>query len=60
MLGKSSERSQEEEYLIPTDRRLLDIWRRGVGPQIAAQTYPDSLKGDLFVRSALSDASPSS
>jgi len=34
-----------------TDRRLLDIWRRTVGPRIAAQTYPDSLKqGTLFVR----------
>lgn len=34
-----------------TDRRLLDIWRRAVGPQIAAQTHPDSLKrGTLFVR----------
>ncbi len=34
-----------------TDRRLLDIWRRAVGPQIAAQTHPDSLKGGtLFVR----------
>ena len=35
----------------PTDRRLLDTWRRAVGPQIAAQTYPESLKrGVLFVR----------
>ena len=34
-----------------TDRRLLAIWRRAVGPQIAAQTHPDSLKrGTLFVR----------
>ncbi|MBE0557020.1 MAG: DUF721 domain-containing protein, partial [Proteobacteria bacterium] len=34
-----------------TDRRLLDIWRRAVGPQIAAQTHPDALKrGVLFVR----------
>jgi hypothetical protein len=34
-----------------TDRRLLDIWRRAVGPQIAAQTQPDTLKrGVLFVR----------
>jgi predicted nucleic acid-binding Zn ribbon protein len=34
-----------------TDRRLLDIWRRAVGPQIAAQTHPDTLKrGVLFVR----------
>ncbi len=35
----------------PTNRRLLAIWRRAVGPQIASQTYPDSLKrGTLFVR----------
>jgi predicted nucleic acid-binding Zn ribbon protein len=34
-----------------TDRRLLDTWRRAVGPQIAAQTHPDTLKrGVLFVR----------
>jgi hypothetical protein len=34
-----------------TDRRLLAIWRGAVGPQIASQTHPDSLKrGVLFVR----------
>jgi hypothetical protein len=34
-----------------TDRHLLNIWRRAVGPQIAAQTHPDILKrGSLFVR----------
>ena len=34
-----------------TDRYLLNIWRRAVGPQIAAQTHPDTLKrGTLFVR----------
>jgi hypothetical protein len=34
-----------------TDRRLLDTWRRAVGPQIAAQTHPETLKrGVLFVR----------
>ncbi|MDP1992901.1 MAG: DUF721 domain-containing protein [Syntrophales bacterium] len=34
-----------------TDRHLLNIWRRAVGPQIAAQTHPDDLKrGSLFVR----------
>ena len=33
------------------DRGLVDLWRRAVGPQIAAQTFPDSLKrGSLFVR----------
>lgn len=35
----------------PTDRHLIGIWRRAVGPQIAAQTHPDTLKrGVLFVR----------
>ena len=34
-----------------TDRHLLNIWRRAVGLQIAAQTHPDTLKrGSLFVR----------
>jgi hypothetical protein len=34
-----------------TDRYLLNTWRRAVGPQIAAQTHPDTLKrGTLFVR----------
>jgi hypothetical protein len=34
-----------------TDRHLLNIWRKAVGPQIAAQTHPDTLKrGSLFVR----------
>jgi hypothetical protein len=34
-----------------TDRRLLNTWRRAVGPQIAAQTHPDTVKrGTLFVR----------
>jgi hypothetical protein len=36
---------------VSTDRHLVDIWRRAVGPQIAAQTYPHALKrGSLFVR----------
>lgn len=34
-----------------TDRRLLDVWNRAVGPVIAAQTHPDRIKGGtLFVR----------
>ena len=34
-----------------TDRRLLDIWRRAVGPQIVAQTHPETIKrAVLFVR----------
>jgi hypothetical protein len=34
-----------------TDRRLLDLWRRAVGPQIAARTLPDTVKrGALYVR----------
>lgn len=36
---------------VSTDRYLLNIWRKAVGPQIAAQTHPDKLKrGSLFVR----------
>jgi hypothetical protein len=35
----------------PTDRRLTDLWRRAVGPQIALQTHPETLKrGTLYVR----------
>ncbi|MDA8126865.1 MAG: DUF721 domain-containing protein [Deltaproteobacteria bacterium] len=35
----------------PTDRQLIERWRRAVGPRISANTYPDSLKrGVLFVR----------
>jgi hypothetical protein len=34
-----------------TDRHLLNTWKRAVGPQIAAQTHPDTVKrGTLFVR----------
>jgi hypothetical protein len=34
-----------------TDRRLLDLWTRAVGPQIAARTLPETLKrGTLHVR----------
>ena len=34
-----------------TDRHLVDLWRKAVGPQIAAQTHPDTLKrGSLFIR----------
>jgi hypothetical protein len=33
------------------DPRFLEIWRRAVGPQIAAQTCPEKMKrGILFVR----------
>ena len=33
------------------DPRLLDIWRRAVGPQIAVQTHPEKVnRGILFVR----------
>ena len=32
------------------DRRLVDLWRRTVGPQIAARTLPDTVKrGVLYV-----------
>ena len=34
-----------------TDRRLLDLWARAVGPQIAARTRPEAVKrGTLHVR----------
>jgi hypothetical protein len=34
-----------------TDRRLLDLWTRAVGPQIAVRTLPETLKrGTLYVR----------
>ena len=34
-----------------TDRRLLDLWTRAVGPQIAARTLPETLKrGTLYIR----------
>ena len=34
-----------------TDRRLIDLWKRAVGPQIAARTLPETLKrGTLYVR----------
>jgi hypothetical protein len=34
-----------------TDRRLLDLWTRAVGPQIAARTLPETVKrGTLYVR----------
>ena len=33
-----------------TDRRLLDLWTRAVGPQIAARTLPETVKrGTLYV-----------
>jgi len=33
-----------------TDRRLLDLWTRAVGPQIAARTLPEAIKrGTLYV-----------
>lgn len=35
----------------PTDRRLIDLWREAVGPQIAARTLPETVKrGALHVR----------
>jgi hypothetical protein len=34
-----------------SDRHLLDLWRRCVGPSIAAQTHPEAIKrGVLYVR----------
>jgi hypothetical protein len=35
---------------IATERRLIDLWKRAVGPQIAARTLPENLKrGTLHV-----------
>jgi hypothetical protein len=34
-----------------TDRRLINLWTRAVGPQIAARTLPETVKrGTLYVR----------
>lgn len=36
-----------------TDRRLLDLWQRAVGPQISARTFPETVKrGSLHVKVA--------
>jgi hypothetical protein len=33
-----------------TDRRLVDLWERAVGPQIASRTFPENLKrSSLYV-----------
>lgn len=53
MLGEILHKILEKRNIphASTDRYLLNIWRRAVGPQIAAQTHPDKLKrGSLFVR----------
>lgn len=53
MLGEILHKILEKRNIphTSTDRYLLNIWRRAVGPQIAAQTHPDKLKrGSLFVR----------
>ncbi|MCL5808420.1 MAG: DUF721 domain-containing protein [Deltaproteobacteria bacterium] len=53
MLGEILHKILEKRNIphTATDRYLLNIWRRAVGPQIAAQTHPDKLKrGSLFVR----------
>jgi hypothetical protein len=35
----------------PKDRHLIEIWKQAVGPQVALQTHPDTLKrGTLFIR----------
>ena len=35
----------------PEDRRLIGIWQKAVGPQIAAQSRPENLRRDvLFVK----------
>lgn len=38
-------------FLDAEEQRLLEIWRKAVGPQISVQTRPDRLKRDtLFVK----------
>ena len=35
----------------PEDRRLVEVWEKAVGPQIAAQSRPEGLRrGTLFVK----------
>src|SRR4030042_3969261 len=53
MLGDLLRKILKKKNIPPagTDQRLMDLWRRAVGPQIAAQTYPDHMKrGTLIVR----------
>ncbi len=36
---------------LAADRRLIDLWRQAVGPEIAVRTHPETLKrGSLYVR----------
>ena len=39
--------------ITTTDRRLLDLWTRAVGSQIAARTLPDTLKRGHPLRTGL-------
>lgn len=43
---------RRRELFVPVeDRKLLEIWRQSVGPQIAARTHPENIRrGTLFVR----------
>lgn len=57
MLGDILRKVIRKKHIPPpaADRRLIDLWRRAVGPQIAARTFPDNFKrGTLYVRVAAS------
>ena len=47
---------KRREVFVPfEDRKLLEIWRQSVGPQIATRTYPENIRrGTLFVKVATS------
>ncbi|MGB4549480.1 MAG: DUF721 domain-containing protein [Syntrophales bacterium] len=43
---------KRREVFVPfEDHKLLEIWRKSVGPQIATRTHPENIRrGTLFVR----------
>ena len=47
---------RRREVFVPfEDRKLLEIWRQSVGPQIATRTHPENIRrGTLFVKVATS------
>ena len=47
---------KRREVFVPfEDRKLLEIWRQSVGPQIATRTHPENIRrGTLFVKVATS------
>ena len=53
MLGEILQKILKKRNIphTPKDRRLIDLWKRAVGPQVALQTHPDALRrGTLLVR----------